>query len=94
MQVLASTQGASLFEVCEQATDLFSGKTASALDSFASFIRELQEMMEDVSLPELLELVLEKSGYLSMLELHLRQYLQYRYCSQLVFDLQSAGQSI
>jgi DNA helicase-2/ATP-dependent DNA helicase PcrA len=69
MQVLASTQGASLFEVCEQATDLFSGKTASALDSFASFIRELQEMMEDVSLPELLELVLEKSGYLSILEL-------------------------
>jgi DNA helicase-2/ATP-dependent DNA helicase PcrA len=69
MQVLASTQGASLFEVCEQATDLFSGKTASALDSFASFIRELQEMIEDVSLPELLDLVLEKSGYLSMLEL-------------------------
>ena len=69
MQVMASTQGTSLYEVCEQAIDLFSGKTANSLNAFITSIKELQEMVEEVSLSELLDLVLEKTGYLSMLEL-------------------------
>jgi DNA helicase-2/ATP-dependent DNA helicase PcrA len=69
MQQMASMQQQSLFEVCEQAEDHFNGKTATSLMGFAHVVHELQAALEDVTLVELLDLVLDQTGYGTMLHL-------------------------
>jgi DNA helicase-2/ATP-dependent DNA helicase PcrA len=68
MQVVASSQGIGLLEVCLQADTWFSGKTARSLNEFAVMIQQLQESLEDVDLVTLLDLVLDQTGYLTMLQ--------------------------
>jgi DNA helicase II / ATP-dependent DNA helicase PcrA len=69
MQVVASSQGIGLLDVCQQADAWFTGKTANNLTEFASMMQQIQDTLEDVDLVTLLDMVLEQSGYLTMLQL-------------------------
>ncbi len=69
MQVVASSQGMSLLDVCERAEDWFTGKTARSLTDFYSIIQQLQDGLDEVDLVTLLDMVLEQTGYLTMLQL-------------------------
>ena len=66
-QTVASGEGVSLFEVLERA-DRYPELSRSALKmrEFARLIRELQDFSDDI--PVLFDLLLQKTGYIAMLE--------------------------
>lgn len=60
----ATTFGYSLLEACEDLTlSSIKGKAATALENFAHMIKDIQSQMEHLTITEITQLVLEKSGY-------------------------------
>ncbi len=69
LELLADRENTYAFDIARRAKSFpeFSGANASALEAFSSFISELSEKANKVSLSELYDMLLEKSGYSSAL---------------------------
>ncbi len=68
IQQTASLMRLSLSEVAEQALELFPTRIANSLYSFYEIMESIREQLEDVSLMQLVDIVIEQTGYLAMLE--------------------------
>lgn len=68
IQQTASSMRLSLSEVAEQALELFPTRIANSLYSFHETMETIREQLEDVSLMQLVDIVIEQTGYLAMLE--------------------------
>ena len=65
---IATQLGVSIFEVIKNADEYASlSRSANKLKAFADMISSLTEIAEDISISELFELMLEKTGYLNAL---------------------------
>ena len=65
---IAEEQGISLFDVMDRANDYPAlGRSAASLVSFTAMIHRLTELLSTLSLPDLLDEVMEQSGYRQML---------------------------
>ena len=65
---IAEEQGISLFDVMDHAIDYPAlGRSAASLMSFTAMIHRLSELLSTLSLPDLLDEVMEQSGYRQML---------------------------
>ncbi len=60
--------GKTLIEVASTQSELFSGKTKKELERFTQLVASWQEKMTAMKITELLELILQESGYKFMLE--------------------------
>lgn len=68
IQQTASSMRLSLSDVAEQALELFPTRIANSLYSFHETMESIREQLEDVSLMQLVDIVIEQTGYLAMLE--------------------------
>ena len=69
VDTIAGEQNCSLFDVMDHADEYVAlSRSAAALQSFANMIKELGGIAATATLPDLFDAVMEKSGYIRMLE--------------------------
>ena len=69
VDAIAGEQNCSLFDVMDHAGEYVAlSRSAGALQSFADMIKELGSIAAGATLPDLFDAVMEKSGYIRMLE--------------------------